>query len=134
MLKDSSEIPQVKQAKERTRVCTPPVNGGAPCEYLGPAVEECDSDECAGEQENSFIDKCTTFFSEPSVLGRWSDWKCEQVCFNPNKEELTTEVRDRTCTDAIPRHSTQNCDNLVTRERSGNQCSGKTAVPMCKYL
>jgi len=108
----------VKQAKERTRVCTPPVNGGAPCEYLGPAVEECNSDECA----------------EPSVLGRWSDWKCKEVCFNPNKEELTTEFRDRTCTDAIPRHSTQNCDNLVTRERSGNHCSGKTAVPMCKYL
>ena len=59
LLKDSLKIPQVKQAKERTRVCTPPVNGGASCESLGPAVEQCSQgDDCAGtktkKHNNSF--------------------------------------------------------------------------------
>jgi len=108
----------VKQAKERTRVCTPPVNGGAPCESLGPAVEECDSDECA----------------EPSKYGPWGDWRCQEACYNPNKNDETREVRERNCTDANPRHPTQNCELFGTWETTGKPCSGKTAVPMCPQM
>jgi len=109
----------VKQAKERTRVCTPPVNGGASCESLGPAVEQCSQgDDCA----------------VPSVLGRWSEWMCQQECYNPNKQAMTTEIRTRTCTDGTPMHPTQNCNTYSTRETSGNPCSGKTAVKMCPQM
>jgi len=109
----------VKQAKERTRVCTPPVNGGASCESLGPAVEQCSQgDDCA----------------VPSVLGRWTDWMCQQECYNPNKQAMTTEIRTRTCTDGTPMHPTQNCNTYATRETSGNPCSGKTAVKMCPQM
>ena len=46
----------MKQAKERTRVCTPPVNGGASCESLGPAVEQCSQgDDCAGTRTKNTI-------------------------------------------------------------------------------
>ena len=49
------ELVKVKRAKVRTRVCTPPVNGGAPCDALGPAEEECDSLKCAGENDFHFF-------------------------------------------------------------------------------
>ena len=51
----NSNIPQVKGAKARTRVCTPPKNGGASCESLGPAVDECVSQQCAGEYHLVFV-------------------------------------------------------------------------------
>lgn len=107
---------QVKKAKVRTRVCTPPVNGGAPCEALGPAEEECDSLICA----------------EPSTLGPWSNLKCKQVCYNPGKP--TVEFKERNCTDANPRHPKQNCDAYSTTEFTGNECSGMSAVEGCPRM
>ena len=72
--------------------------------------------------------------SEPSTFGPWSPWKCEQACFNPNKLDLTSEFRQRTCTDGNPRHPTVNCDTLLTRDTPGRQCNERAAVPMCEYL
>ena len=49
------KVKRAKLGKVRTRVCTPPVNGGAPCDALGPAEEECDSLKCAGENDFHFF-------------------------------------------------------------------------------
>ena len=46
-------VVQVKSAKERSRVCTPPVNGGATCESQGPAVDECRSNQCPGKRKTN---------------------------------------------------------------------------------
>ena len=71
--------------------------------------------------------------SDPSTYSRWSDWKCQEVCYNPYKKHLTHEIRERTCTDASPMHSTQNCAIMDhTRDFSNLQCDGRSAVPPCK--
>jgi len=114
-----SAFDKVKGAKERTRVCTEPVNGGAPCSAVGPPTETCSSDKCA----------------EPSTYSRWSDWKCQEVCYNPYKKHLTHEIRDRTCTDATPMHSTQNCAMMgQTIDNSNLQCGGRSEVPPCPEM
>jgi len=110
---------EVKGAKERTRDCTEPINGGAPCSAQGPPTEECNSDKC----------------SQPSTYSQWSDWKCQEVCYNPYKKHLTHEIRTRTCTDANPTHSTQNCSAMsYTKDSSLNHCEGLSAVPPCPEM
>jgi predicted GTPase len=110
---------KVKGSKERTRVCTEPVNGGAPCSAKGPPTETCSGDECA----------------EPSTYSAWSDYKCQEVCYNPYRKHLTHEIRDRTCTDASPMHSVQNCAMMgQTTENSNVQCGGRSAVPPCPEM
>merc|ERR1712223_1870403 len=104
---------KVRKANVRTRVCTPPVNGGAPCP--GEAEEECNPPNCP----------------EPSTFGKWQV-KCKQACSNPGIP--TEEIRERTCTDSTPRHQVQNCDAEPLREFTGHQCSGTSRVDMCPVM
>jgi hypothetical protein len=113
---------EAKGGRERTRTCTEPVNGGDPCTAQGAPKQICSGgDDCA----------------DGATYSQWSDWSCKDVCYNPEKHAKDTwRERRRTCTDGMPKHSINNCDDgnvakLVDEEKT---CGGEFRLPMCPKM
>ena len=97
--------------RERKRSCTPPQQGGQPCEGEATQTEDCRAKNCPGAFHLSFYETLTNIHS---VDGQWLEWGEWSTCLGSC--EHASRSRGRACT--APAFNGQPCrgDNLDTEE------------------
>ena len=109
--------------RERRRSCTPPQQGGQPCEGEATQTEDCRAKNCPGAVDLSIYGTLTNIHS---VDGQWLEWGEWSTCLGSC--EHASRSRGRACT--APAFNGQPCrgDSLDTEECELH-CPGERESP-----